>query len=70
MPAPAATDSITVAGCRDTVRLWTAGCRRFPSTACTAKTTRSAHSAVDVPPWARATSTATRPDRNAPTKGM
>ncbi len=70
IPAPATTATMMVPGWSSTVRLWISGWRTLPSKAWTATTMPSAHSAVPSPPSARATSTATAPERKAPTNGM
>ncbi|CAM5591197.1 hypothetical protein STANM309S_00514 [Streptomyces tanashiensis] len=68
--APAVIASITTAGCICTVRLWTMGWRTFPSRTWTARTMPRTQSAMTKPRSARATRTATAPERKAPRYGM
>ncbi|SCF81267.1 hypothetical protein GA0115256_120520 [Streptomyces sp. DconLS] len=64
--APAVMVTMTSAGCICTVRLWIIGWSTCPSSTCTASTTPSVHNAMTKPRSARATSTATAPEMNAP----
>lgn len=68
--APAVIATSTTAGCICTVRLWITGWSTLPSSICTRKITSSVQAAITTPRSARATSTASTPETNAPRYGM